>query len=252
MKAEKITAVLIDDEEHCTETLQWMLEQYCPNVNVVAVFNFPAEALKYLLNNRVDVIFLDVEMPVLNAFDMLKALGKVNCDVIFTTAYDEFAIKAIKHNALDYLLKPIGKEELLIAVSKVSERTLHAGVSERIDQLLDQVTSPNAAGKIAIATREGLDMVDVDLILYAKADDNYAEIHLEDGTRKVVSRTLKDVERDLPSNLFIRVHQSYLVALGAIDRYVRGAGGYIVLGNGDQIPVSRARKEELLKQLAGL
>lgn len=246
---QKLTAVLVDDEVHCTETLTWMLEQYCPNVTVSGQFNDPAQALKYLQDNEVDIIFLDIEMPILNAFDLLRALGETSSDVIFTTAYDEFAIKAIKHNALDYLLKPIDKDELINAVSKAHVTEVRAGVEERLSNLLGQLDGSNGKERFAITTREGIELVAVSDILYAKADDNYTEVYFTEKKRKVISKTLKDVESDLPSGRFIRVHQSYLVSVEKIAKYVRGSGGYVVLTNGEQLPVSRSKKEDLLKLL---
>ncbi len=246
---EQITAVLIDDEEHCTDMLSWLLEQYCPQVAVQQVFNEPAQALKYLQNNAPDVIFLDIEMPVLNAFDLLLALGDLKCDVVFTTAYDEFAIRAIKHSALDYLLKPVDKDELIAAVAKVGSKQ-REGMMDRIDDLLRKVTGgPGTSYRLAIPTREGLEMVDMALIVHAEADDNYTKLHLSDGRRILVSRTLKDVEKELPAKDFMRIHQSHVVALGKIEKYVRGSGGYVVLAGAKQVPVSRAKKDDLLSAL---
>lgn len=251
MKEPTITAVLVDDEEHCTDTLKWMIDEYCPNIEVRAVFNDPAEALKFLQGEEVDVIFLDIEMPVLNAFDLLRALGENHSDVIFTTAYDEFAIKAIKHNALDYLLKPVDKDELIAAVAKAQDQGHRGDVMHRINDLLVQVAPQRRNDRLAIPTRDGLEMVDLDQVVHARADDNYTHIHLVGGKRFLVSRTLKDVAEGLPEDRFFRVHQSHVVALDKIDRYVRGAGGYVVLVNGEQLPVARGRKDELLKLLEG-
>ena len=244
-----ITAVLIDDEEHCTDMLKWMLEQYCPHVQVHGIFNDPAQALKYLQGDQVDVIFLDIEMPVLNAFDLLRALGDNRSDIIFTTAYDEFAIKAIKHSALDYLLKPIDKDELINAVAKVNDRGHREQVMDRISDLLTQVGPPKVNDRLAVPTRDGLEMVPLANVLYARADDNYTHVHLVNGRKILISRTLKDVERDLPADRFFRLHGSHVVAIDKVDRYVRGVGGYVVLQSGEQLPVSRSKREELLRIL---
>ncbi|MBK9273949.1 MAG: response regulator transcription factor [Flavobacteriales bacterium] len=248
MSDHPIRAVLVDDEEHCTVTLRWMLEKYCPKVRVEAVFNEPTEALKHLKEHGTDLLFLDIQMPVMNAFDLLQGLGDHACHVIFTTAYDEFAMKAIKHNALDYLLKPVEKGELISAVAKVEHAAGKGGAQDRLGELLRQM-APQRAARIAIPTREGLEMLALDRIAYATADDNYTVLHLTDGARVLVSRTLKDVERDLPADRFVRIHLSHVVAIDRVVRYVRGAGGYVVLAGGEELPVSRSRKEELLQVL---
>lgn len=248
MSTETIRAVLVDDEEHCTVTLRWMLEKHCPQVRIDGIFNDPAEALRYLKENEADLLFLDIEMPVMNAFDLLRELGDHGCQVIFTTAYDEFAMKAIKHNALDYLLKPVDKGELVSAVGKVVQARSHGGSDDRLAELLRQMGAARPA-RIAIPTRDGLEMLALDRIAHATADDNYTQLHLTDGGRVLVSRTLKDVERELPADRFVRIHLSHVVAIEQVQRYVRGAGGYVVLSSGVELPVSRSRKDELLQAL---
>ncbi len=251
MNEDRLSAVLVDDEEHCTETLQWMLGEYCPKVEVRAVYNDPVEALRFLSSQQVDIIFLDIEMPVMNAFGLLRALGTDRGAVIFTTAYDEFAIQAIKHDALDYLMKPVEKDELMAAVARAGDLGRRLEMMQRMDGLLERMTRGVANERIAIPTRDGLEMVALDRVVHAKASDNYTELHLTDGSRLVISRTLKDVERDLPAGRFLRIHLSHVVALQQVVRYVRGIGGYVVLANGEQLPVSRSRKEELLAHLGG-
>ena len=248
MSKGSIRAVLVDDEEHCTVTLRLMLEKYCPHVRIEGIFNAPAEALAYLQEHEVDLIFLDIEMPVMNAFDLLHALGDHDHQVIFTTAYDEFAMQAIKHNALDYLMKPIDKSELVSAVGKVELALARGGSNDRLAALLRSMSTARPA-RIAIPTRDGLEMLALDRIAYATADDNYTQLHLTDGGRLLISRTLKDVERELPPDRFVRIHLSHVVAIEQVQRYVRGAGGYVVLTSGTELPVSRSRKEELLQAL---
>lgn len=247
----EITAVIVDDEEHCTEMLAWMLAEYCPNVRLLHAFNDPDKALTELRKGMPDVLFMDIEMPGLNGFDLLTALGQQPKALVFTTAYDQFAIRAIKHHALDYLLKPVDKDELRAAVAKVTEQPADADLLTKVGALLVQLRSPTSAQRIAIPTRDGLEMVDVEAIIHALAADNYTELHLDKGRRIVISRTLKDVEADLPVDRFMRIHASHLVALPFVQRYVRGAGGYVVLPNGEQLPVSRAKKDELLQRLGG-
>lgn len=247
----ELTAVIVDDEEHCTDMLEWMLTEYCPSVRVVHIFNAPEPALAYLRHQMPDLLFLDIDMPGMNGFDLLTAIGKEPRALVFTTAYDQFAIKAIKHHALDYLLKPVDKDELMVAVRTAGAQPPAADILGKVGALIAQLSRPAVHERIAIPTREGLEMVEVERIIHARADDNYTELHMESGRRIVVSRTLKDIESDLPADRFMRVHSGHLVALPFIARYVRGNGGYVVLPNGEQLPVSRAKKDELLARLGG-
>ena len=246
----ELTAVVVDDEEHCTDMLTWMLGEYCPEVRVQGVFNDPEVAQRGLRRSMPDLLFMDIEMPGLNGFDLLSGLGRQPGALVFTTAYDQFAIKAIKHHALDYLLKPVDKDELISAVRSARLHQPDNDLLGKVGALIEQMkTSAAPVKRIAIPTREGLEMVDVERIIHARADDNYTELHMDGGRRIVVSRTLKDVEVDLPSDRFMRVHSGHLVALPFIIRYVRGNGGYVVLPDGEQLPVSRAKKDELLAKL---
>ena len=248
----ELTAVIVDDEEHCTDMLVWMLAEYCPEVRLQGVFNDPERALHALRKGLPDLLFMDIEMPGLNGFDLLTGLGTQPRALIFTTAYDQFAIKAIKHHALDYLLKPVDKDELKSAVRKAVSQPTDTDLLGKLNALIQQVKTPPPVKRIAIPTRDGLEMMDVERIIHAKADDNYTELHMESGRRIVVSRTLKDIEQDLPAERFMRVHSGHLVALPFVVRYVRGNGGYVVLPNGEQLPVSRAKKDELLARLGGV
>ncbi|HMW97239.1 MAG TPA: response regulator, partial [Flavobacteriales bacterium] len=167
----ELTAVLVDDEEHCTDMLAWMLAEYCPQVHVAAIFNNPEKALHHLRTNRPDVLFLDIEMPGLNGFDLLTRLGHQPRALVFCTAYDQFAIKAIKHQALDYLLKPVDKDELRTAVSKAAVQNEDPDLLVKVGKLLNALKAPAPAQRIAIPTRDGLEMVDVERIIHAQADD---------------------------------------------------------------------------------
>ena len=245
----ELTAVIVDDEEHCSDMLIWMLGEYCPEVRVQSVFNDPELAVRALRKELPDLLFMDIEMPGLNGFDLLTGLGRQPRALVFTTAYDQFAIKAIKHHALDYLLKPVDKDELKSAVRKAALQPPDPDLLGKVGALIQQMKTPPPTKRIAIPTREGLEMVDVERIIHARADDNYTELHLDGGRRIVISRTLKDVEGDLPADRFMRVHSGHLVALPFIIRYIRGNGGYVVLPNGEQLPVSRAKKDELIDRL---
>ena len=242
-----IKAILIDDEKHCRETLSIQLEKYCPEVQLLAQCSSAAQGLLAITQHQPDVVFLDVEMPQMNGFEMLQQLSTIPFEVIFTTGYDAYAIKAIRFSALDYLLKPIDKDELKKAVAKLNQKKDH-NLTEQFDILLEKLgTKPVPLQKIALPTFEGFELVSIDTILHCEADSNYTHIVLRQGKKVLVSRTLKEIEELLEGHAFLRVHHSYLVNLNEIVRYVRGEGGYVVMSDNIAITVSRSRKDALLK-----
>lgn len=244
-----IKAILVDDEPLCCQVLQTLLQKYCPEVHVIAAYNDATEALEQIKKQPPDLVFLDVEMPRMNGFQMLEQLKTIDFDLIFTTSYDQYAIKAIRFSALDYLLKPIDREELQRAVQKaVSHR--QNPVAAQLALLFQKINQPTASiTKIALPTLEGLQMVTVDEIITCRADSNYTVFFLKNKQKLVVSRTLKDIEELLEDYPFIRVHHSYMVNINEIHKYVRGEGGLVEMSDGSTVDVSRSRKEELLKRL---
>ena len=243
-----LNAIIVDDEPYCCEVLSTLLKRYCPEVEVVAVCSSGEEALKAIRRLQPQIVFLDIEMPQMNGFDMLERLPEINFHLVFTTSYDQYAIKAIRFSAIDYLLKPIDREELQRAVQKVS-RQVQKPVAQQLEILLQKIHQPGAVNKVALPTMEGLQMVSVDNILRCESDSNYTIIFLKDKQKLVVSRTLKEIEEMLEDYPFVRVHHSYLVNLNEINRYVKGEGGYLVMSDGTTIDVSRSKKEALLKKL---
>ncbi len=242
-----IKAILIDDETHCRESLSIQLEKYCPKVELLAQCNSSAQGLKAIAQYQPDVVFLDVEMPQMNGFEMLQQLSTIPFEVIFTTGYDAYAIKAIRFSALDYLLKPIDKDELKKAVDKVNQNK-NPNLKEQFDILLGKLGNKAVAlQKIALPTFEGFELVPIDSILHCEADSNYTHIILKQGSKFLISRTLKEVEELLEGHSFLRVHHSHLVNLNEIIRYVRGEGGYVIMSDNTSITVSRSRKDALLK-----
>lgn len=247
-----INAVIIDDEQHSIETLRWKLENYCPEVSVVASFDNPADGVLYLKENDTDLVFLDIEMPRLNGFDVLEELGPdINFDIIFTTAYDSFGIRAIKFSALDYLLKPIQNKELKDAIVKHQNKTGKGVHSIQVESLLTNVQAEKKgkAGRIALASKENIEFVDPNEIIVCVASSNYTEIHLREGQKRMISKTLKEFEELLAPFNFHRPHQSYLVNLSRVKEYRRGDGGYLIMENKMQVPVSKNKKEELFDRL---
>ena len=243
-----LKAIIVDDEPYCCEALATLLED-CPDVEVVAVCHNAADALVAIKKFSLDLIFLDVEMPKMNGFEMLEQLPSVNFDIIFTTSYDQYALKAIRFSAIDYLLKPIDSEELIKAVQKVIRRSQKT-ISEQLEILMQKIHQPSTPiNKIAMPTMEGLQMIPVDSIISCESDSNYTILLLKNNKKTVVSRTLKEIEELLEEHSFIRVHRCYLANLNEVEKYVKGEGGYLVMSDGTAIDVARNKKEVLLKKL---
>jgi len=244
-----LNAIIVDDEAHSYKTLEVMLKRYCPEVNIIAKCTSGIDALKAIQELHPDLVFLDVEMPGMNGFEMLEQLNKINFHLIFVTSYDAYALKAIRFSAIDYLLKPIDREELQKAIQKVIKR-MEAPLPEQLKIILEKMHQPaTSSNKIALPTMEGLQMIPVQSIISCEADDNYTTLMLKNNKKIVVSCTLKVIEELLEENSFIRVHRSYLVNLDEIEKYVKTDGGYVVMSDGSQIFISRNKKEELLKKL---
>lgn len=244
-----LKCILVDDELKSRESLKKLLNTFCENVKVLATCQNVAEALEAIRQEKPDVIFLDIQMQRETGFDLLSKLDTIDFEVIFTTAHSEYAIKAIKYSAIDYLLKPIDVEELKKAVAKVESKHSNT-INDRLKQLLVNIKSVSAENyKLALPTNEGLTFIKVTDILYCKADGNYTEIYMQDGNKHLVSRNLKEYE-DLFAELnFFRIHHSILINLNFIKNYVRGEGGHVVMTNNATLDVSRRKKEAFLEKI---
>ncbi len=239
----KLNSIIVEDEEISREILRNYLNKYCPNVKVLGEASNIEEALVLIRNNELDLVFLDVEMPHGNAFDLLDKVGDVDFETVFVTAYNHYAIDALNSHASYYLMKPISIDELIKAVDYVAE------IKIKEDALQDQVLVPKTTtinGKITIPQLDGFEIINTSDILYCKADDNYTEIYLNTNKKKLVSKTLKYFEDALNDSSFARVHKSYLVNVNEVVKYVKGKGGSVVLSNGKQIMVSASKKSDLL------
>jgi len=244
-----IKAIIIDDEVHCRKTLVMLLKEYCASVQVIEQCGEAESGLAAIQGLKPDLVFLDIEMPNMNGFELLEKLPTINFEIIFTTGYDQYAIKAFHFSALDYLLKPIGREELQKAVGKVEKR-LQSPLPQQLEILLQKIHHPaTPVQKIALPTMEGLQMIAVTSIISCASDSNYTVFFLKDRQKLVVSRPLKEVEEMLEENSFLRVHNSHLVNLNEIEKYVKGEGGYLLMTDGSTIDVSRSKKELLLNKL---
>jgi len=244
-----INCIIVDDEPKSRESLKILLEDFCQNVVVKALCQDVAEAVDAIQMHKPDVVFLDIHLQRETGFDLLTRLNDVNFEVIFTTAYSEYAIKAFKFSAIDYLLKPIDIEELKRALAKVEKR-MSDTISDRLKQLIQNLKAPSTENyKLALPTSDGLVFVKVNDILYCEASSNYTLIFTFDGKKHVVSRTLKEYEDMLSEHNFFRIHNSYLINLNAIKKYVRGEGGYVVMANDQSLDVSKRKKEAFLLKI---
>lgn len=244
-----LKAIIVDDEPYCCEILAAMLESECPEVEITGICQNANDALTAIRQSSPDLVFLDVEMPKMNGFEMLEQLPSINFHLIFTTSYDQYALKAIRFSAIDYLLKPIDREELKKAVQKVKER-IQAPIPQQLEILLQKIRQPSKPiNKIALPTMEGLQMIPIDSIISGESDDNYVKLKLMNGKKILVTRSLKDMEEILEQYSFIRVHRYYIVNLNEIEKYIKGEGGYLVMSDGTTIDVARNKKEVLLKKL---
>jgi two-component system LytT family response regulator len=242
-----ITALIVDDEKNSCETLQSLLTDCCPDVSVVKYCQTIDEAVKAVELHHPNVVFLDINMKGENGFDLLERVKTIDFEIIFTTAFSEYAIKAFKFSAIDYLLKPIDVDELMAAVDRVIKRK-RAEAPTRYEYLRQNLKmSDGQHFKLALPTSEGLTFIKISDIIYCEADSNYTTFFLTDGKKIIVSHTLKEYEEILSDYRFFRIHHSYLVNLDAIKQYVRGDGGHVVMINGAALDVAKRRKEEFLK-----
>lgn len=248
-----IKAIIIDDEKHCSDNLQWQIKQYCPEVEVAAICTNAEQGLHEIYKQQPQLVFLDVEMPGMSGFEMLEKLKEINFEIIFTTAFNQYAIRAIRFGALDYLVKPVDKDELRAAIDKVLKRT-HGESLNQLTALLTHIKKSNDLSfqKIALPTIHGYELIPLNNIMYCESKSNYTNICLNNGQQILVSRTLKDIEELLNTEPFFRIHNSYLINLQYAIRYTKGEGGFLVLNNDIILPVSRTKKEELLKLITHL
>jgi two-component system LytT family response regulator len=244
----KIKALIVDDEDLARKNLEYMLNEHCPQVEVIGTAANAREGKKFIESNHIDLLLLDIEMPNGSGFDLLESLeDEVNFKVVFVTAYHDYALRAFRFSAVDYILKPINAEELQAAIDKVRPGE-DREPREKIETLIDNMQRRGEnLNKIALASMEGLQFVNLDDVIYCESLDNYTQFYLVDGKRIMVSKTIKHFEEVLDETRFYRVHRSNIINLKYIDKYVKGEGGYVVMKQGQRIPVSRRRKESFLQ-----
>ena len=241
-----INCIIIDDEAKNIKLLQNMLQMHCPAVKVLATDTEAKNGLLLIDELQPQLVFLDVEMPHLNGFDLLKKLEPVNFETIFVTAYSHYAVEAFEHHATGYITKPINTEKLIAAVNTAIRRIEEKNINKNLFSLLEKNTQAAAPDKIPLSTSNGLVFVKLADILYCESSGNYTNFHLNDGKKIMVSRQLGEYEKLLPETYFIRIHDKYIINLSFIKEYIKGSGGDVVLENGKELPVASRRKEEFL------
>lgn len=242
-----IRAIIVDDESDAIKNLKWEIEQFCEGVEVCDTFTDPKEAISGINYLKPDCIFLDIEMPEMDGFQLLKNLTYKNFEIIFTTAYDQFALKAFKAEAIDYLLKPIDTDDLQNSVERVKAQKRSNKLGENIQESIDSYTQkPNH--RLALSFSGKIKFVEVNDIVYCKSNGSYTEIFFHNAKSEVVSKKIKEIEETTPADFF-RVHHSYLVNLNHLSEYIKTDGHYLLMKNGVTIPISRSKRNDLLRKL---
>ena len=244
-----LQTLIVDDEKRGRELLRMVLATHCPEVKVIGEASNIKEAHNLIIATDPDLVFLDIEMPGGTGFDLLTKFDEINFEVIFVTAFDKYAIKAIKFSAMDYLLKPVDEEELVKAIKRVEENQNKKSNKDRVSNLISNVRKPNDNQKIGLTSSDGLEFIEIKNILRCEADGKYTSVFLHDGKKLLVSKNLKEFEDLLTENNFFRIHHSHLVNLDYIKKYQSGRGGYVVMSDGSTITVSQRKKEDFLSSL---
>lgn len=245
-----ITAVIIDDEADGRDAIELAIKRYCPEVTVEGVYATPELGIKGIRQLKPSLVFLDVQMPQMSGFDVLQQLSPISFEVIFVSAYDRYAIKAIKFSVLDYLLKPVDVDDLIQAINKVKERLHNKNNSYQYQSVLNNVQSRGGKiEKLAIPSLDGIDFFNTEDIIYCRADGSYTTIFLKGKQNCLVSKNLKDFENLLTESGFCRVHHSFLINLRHVQKYIKGEGGYVLLTDGHHVDISRRKKDEFLALL---
>jgi len=255
--SEKINAIIVDDEEPARSNLAMLLRNYCPEIEIVGQADSAENARIVLNENQTDVIFLDISMPVENGFDLLESLKGKNYLYVFVTAYDEYALKALRASAVDYILKPIDIDDLTDAVAKlvriIKLKNQISSTSEdytkTLDGLLANSTNENGVHRLCMPSSQGFSMIEVNDIVYLEADSNYTIFHLNSLQKIVVSKSMREFEEILNSRSFFRIHKSSIIHLKYLKSFSRANGFYAIMSEGSSLPISRRRLTEFLEAI---
>jgi two-component system, LytTR family, response regulator len=244
-----LKAVIIDDEKASRDTLAGMLARYCKNVEVVGQAGGYESGIDEIARCKPDVIFLDIQMPDGSGFKLLEDVKDISFEIIFTTAYDQYAIKAIKYSALDYLLKPIVPDDLINAVTKAEQKKKSGLIHKNIRVLVENISQKTAPKKIVLHTAKSMIIVDLDTIIRCESDDYYTRYFFTNGKPLLVSSTLKDTEDLLSDPGFVRPHKSHLINIAHVKSFSSEGGDFIIMSDNSKVPVARRKKEEILNIL---
>ena len=241
-------AVIVDDEPKAVQSLSWELTNFNSDIEIVKTFTNPEEALLFLEEYTPDCLFLDIQMPSMDGFQFLDKISNKDMAVVFTTAYDEYAIKALKREALDYLLKPIDSDDLSDTIRKIKKFKSRIINSDKLENILLDFHSKNKQKKVTISTEGKLIFLKLDEILFVESDGNYCTLFLLDNQKILVTKKLKEIDSLLPDESFFRIHNSYIINLNKIKEFLK-TEGYVVMESGHRIPVARQRKSDFLEKL---
>lgn len=243
-------AIIVDDEKAALTTLEKKLNLYSSSIDVVALANSAKEGLQAIHKHKPDIVFLDIEMPWMNGFEMLECIGdQIDFDVIFVTAYDQYAIKAFKTKAIDYLLKPVDKDDLIECIKRL-QGSKNRFTKRTISDLKELVEQPNSTERILIHGIDTIEVLSKNDIIYCQADSNYSYIYTKENRKITASKTLTSLEQELDPNIHIRIHRSYIINLNDVKQFSTSDGYEVVLRTGERLPVSRRKKEALLAALS--
>ena len=248
-----IRTIIIEDEPMSRDMLTLMLQRYKNDIEIIDTCSNPTDGIESISKHKPDLIFLDIQMPKMNGFDMLKRVGVIDFEVIFTTAFDQYAINAIKVSALDYLLKPVDDDELLTAIDKCKLRMKEKKPGLQFQNLFDILANKNPLDKtIALGASDGISFIKMSDILRVEAQGRYAKFYLLNKETILVSKTLGDFEEILSANQFFRIHDSAIINLNHVKKFIRGDGGTVILSDKTELDVSRRRKEDFMKLIPKL
>jgi two-component system LytT family response regulator len=243
-----IKAVIVDDEPKAIQSLSWELTHFSDEIVVIKTFSNPEDAIAYLNHHTPDCLFLDIQMPTMDGFQFLGKLNNRDFPVVITTAYNEFAIKALKHEAIDYLLKPIDSDDLDDTIKKIKKFNSKTFNSSKIEEALSNFNAKYDQKKITINTDGKLIFLNIDDVLFVESDGNYSTIVTTDGQKLLITKKLKEVNELLPEHYFFRIHNSFIINLNKIKEFIKN-DGYVVMESGHKIPVARQRKSDFLEKL---
>ena len=245
-----LKAILIDDELPSLQNLEQKIVEFCPDIHIVASTQKPEDAIRLIEQHHPDVIFLDIEMPRMNGFKMLEEISEKDFDIVFTTAYSLYAIDAVRISAFDYLVKPVAVKDLQNCVARLLKNKSKQ-TTEKLDVLRQNLSDSRSQNdKIIISTNEGVEFIEINQIMRIESSSNYSKIYFKDGKSLLVTKLLKDFEEMLIPYRFYRIHNSHLINLSYIKKYIRGDGGQVIMQNDEVIDVARRKKEDFLKLIS--